>query len=403
MDLSEVDNRADWRQVRGLYQQMSSLLSNFTGPDELPDIMAGALALRLGRVFAAYAGREEKFGEDLLTVMSDVDGIPGDMPSKFRILYGDERFNELTPYKPENTKRRRPKPFEAAIETCRRIRDLNSLRRVTAAAQVSTAGILGGSTTYGRFYNVKGSPSVGSPASDLDLLLIVPDFKEISTLCEALREVSALDAESVDLFARRAEVHGILRSQTPGGELLFSQKIPIWKNATDTFLAETGIWAQYDVSIHIATNDLFDRVILEDVPRIEDDRCVEIFDYRAEPPIREYAARGFDGIDSLRQSYAVGVDRGHLSRMQVFDSKDERFKPGLHQGLVMPQFEIRWDDEPLSLRVPIANFKWKILERLRDERARRSWEVQQLSLCHPRFSIFAPHVKREVDSFSVET
>jgi hypothetical protein len=369
----------------------------------LPDIIAGALALRLGRVFAAYTGREEKFGEDLLTIMSNVDGIIGDAPSRFRHLYADDRFNALTPYRQDNKKRRRPKPFEAAIETCRRIRDLNSLRRVTAAARVSTAGILGGSTTYGRFYNVKGAPSMEAPASDIDLMLIVPDFKEISALCEALGNVSALDADSVHLFAQRAETHGVLRDETPGSEVLFSQKIPIWKNAPDEFLADTGVWPQYDLSIHIATMDLFAKIIQEDVPRIEDDTRVEILDYRAEIPIQRYAARGFNGIDTWRESEFWPVDRGHMWRVQVFDTKDERFKPGLHQGLVMPQFEIRWDDEPLSLRVPIANFKWKILERLRDERARRPWEVQHLSLCHPRFSIFAPHVQREVDSFSVES
>ncbi|WP_406738624.1 hypothetical protein OG365_25015 [Streptomyces sp. NBC_00853] len=403
MDLSEVDDRADWRQVGGLYQQMSSLLSNSTGPDELPDIMAGALALRLGRVFAAYASREEKFGEDLLTIMSDVDGLTGDAPSRFRRLYADERFKALTPYQQENSKRRRPKPFEAAIETCRRIRDLNSLRRVTAAARVSTAGILGGSTTYGRFYNVKGAPSIEYPASDIDLMLIVPDVKEIPALCEALMNISALDTDSVHLFSDRAKVYESLRADTPGTDVLFSQKIPIWKNVADDFLEGTGIWPQYDVSIHIATIDLFSRMILEDVSRIEDDVRVEIFDYKAELPISRYAARGFNGIDSWRESESSPVDRGHVWRVQVFDTKEERFKPGLHQGLVMPQFEIRWDDEPLSLRVPIANFKWKILERLRDERARRPWEVQHLSLCHPRFSIFAPHVKREVDSFSIES
>ncbi|MFG2397720.1 hypothetical protein [Streptomyces lydicus] len=403
MDLSEVDDRADWRQVRGLYQQMSSLLSNPTGPDELPDIIAGALALRLGRVFAAYTGREEKFGDDLLTIMSDVDGITADPSERFRHLYADERFNSLTPYRQDNRKRRRPKPFEAAIETCRRIRDLNSLRNVMAAARVSTAGILGGSTTYGRFYNVKGAPSMDSAASDIDLMLIVPDVKEISALCESLMHVSALDGDSVRLFASRAKAHEALRGETPEGDLLFSQKIPIWKTTPDAFLASPGIWPQYDVSIHIATIDLFYRIILENVARIKDNTGVEIFDYRAEPPLSRYGARGFNGVDNWVNSASYPVDRGYAWRVQVFDTKEERFKPGLHQGLVMPQFEIRWDDEPLSLRVPIANFKWKVLERLRDERARRPWEVQHLSLCHPRFSIFAPHVMREVDGFSIES
>ena len=210
--------------------------------------------------------------------------------------------------------------------------DLNSIRKATAVTRVSTAGILGGSTTYGRFYNVKGAPAMEA-ASDVDLMLIVPDVKEISALCEALTNVSALDSDSVNLFARRAEIYEVLRDEVPGSEVLFSQKIPIWKNVPDDFLAGTGIWPQYDVSIHIATLGLFSGIILEDVPRIEDDACVKIVDYRADVPIPRYAARGFNGIDSWRDSEYSPVDRGHMWRVQVFDTKDEDSSPVCIKGL----------------------------------------------------------------------
>lgn len=373
------------------------------GPPELPDIISGPLALRFGRVFSAYAGREEIFGNDLLEVMSEVDNLAGSDRDRFRQLYADLRFEQLTPYRVSETKRRRPRPFEAAIETCRRIRDMNTLRRVISNGKVPTAGILGGSANYGRFYNVKGHPRVGATPSDLDILLVVPNAKEIPDLCATLGSFSELDGGELEKLVARSHTHQALVETDPQAGTLLSQKIPIWKDSSDAFMQQRGLESNYDISFHIASLDVFEKIILESMPKIPDDRRIGILDYRADRPLRKLASRGFNGIDVWIAQEYTEVDSGFLSQVQVFDSYGQRFKPGIHQGLVMPEFEIRWDDEPLSLRVPIAHFKWKVLERLRQERAQRPWEVQLLSLSHARFSIFAPHVKKQVDNLSIES
>ncbi|WP_405869370.1 hypothetical protein [Streptomyces sp. NBC_00005] len=408
----KADSRADWGQVRGLYEQMSTILgkpngqaavSEIPGPPELPDIISGPLALRFGRVFSAYAGIEEIFGNDLLEVMSEVDNLDGSDRDRFRQLYADLRFEQLPPYKASKTKRRRPRPFEAAIETCRRIRDINTLRRVISNGKVPTAGILGGSANYGRFYNVKGHPRLEATPSDLDILLVVPNAKEIPELCATLGSFWELDSGELEKLVARSRIHQTLVETDPQSGTLLSQKIPIWKSSPDAFMEQRGLESNYDISLHIASLDVFEKIILHSMSKIPDDRRTMILDYRADRPLRKMASRGFNGIDVLLTQQYTKVDSGFLSEVQVFDSYGQRFKPGMHQGLVMPEFDIRWDDQPLSLRAPIAHFKWKVLEKLRQERGQRPWEVQLLSLSHARFSIFAPHVKQQVDNLSIES
>ncbi|WP_274562472.1 hypothetical protein [Streptomyces spiramyceticus] len=401
----EADRRADWRQIEGLYRQMTSLLDE-ASPEkpmgELPDIIAGPLALRFGRVFAAYAGKEDTFGEDLLTVMSEVDSLTGDDIDRFRKLYLDTRCDQHAPYRRDNTKRRRPRPFEAAIETSRRLRDLNDFRRITAQAGVATAGIVGGSASYGRFYNVKGRPQPKSQSSDLDLLLIVPTFKEVPKLCEALLNMPAMDSDAVTLLRDRSTVHESLTA-TYGNHVLLSQKIPMWHKHSDPFLGQRGFESEYDLSLHIASLDTFNEIILAEIPRIRDGMLVSIHDYRADEPTRAYFVRGFNGLDVPADQEYTPASTGFVSHVRICDSAEGRFKPGLHQNLIMPQFEVRWDDQPLSLRLPVIYFRWKVLERLREERAERPHEVQLLSLSHMRYGIFAPHIRSRVDNYSIES
>src|SRR5262249_51579027 len=122
-----------------------------------------------------------------------------------------------------------------------------------------------------------------------------------------------------------------------------------------------------------------------------------IHDYRETQPTRVDNQRSFGGIDSTVPLRASSVQDGHLSEIRICHIENDRYYPGLHQNLILPQFEIRWESPSLRLYLPILGFRWKILERLHEERRLRPFEVQTLSLCHTRSSVFSPHIVRRCD------
>src|SRR5260370_5333577 len=111
-------SRADWRSVEQLYGQFSTILSK---GGQIPTEITGSLANSLGRVLAFYEDEEPMFVQDLLELWSSVDRIEGSVRERFRTLYFELRLDTYPEYRfprDEGT-RRRPRPFESAVETCR--------------------------------------------------------------------------------------------------------------------------------------------------------------------------------------------------------------------------------------------------------------------------------------------
>jgi hypothetical protein len=122
-----------------------------------------------------------------------------------------------------------------------------------------------------------------------------------------------------------------------------------------------------------------------------------VHDYRETKPTRIDNQRSFSGIDISIDLETQPVDEGHLSKIRICHIESGRYYPGLHQNLILPQFEIRWESEGLRLYLPILGFRWKVLERLHEERRLRPFEIQRLSLCHTRSAVFSPHIVRRCD------
>jgi hypothetical protein len=137
----DLRNRADWRSVEALYGQFTSILSK---SERMPPEVAGSLATSLGRVLAFYEDTEEVFLGDLLDLWSEIDRREGSESERFRGLYFDQRLDTHPEYKfpPDEGIRRRPRPFESAVETTRRLIDLNAIRH--ALSEMQTGAILGG-------------------------------------------------------------------------------------------------------------------------------------------------------------------------------------------------------------------------------------------------------------------
>lgn len=393
--VSKAHARADWRRVEQLYRQFVEIVNDPEKQNVLPDVLTGSLAESLGRVFAHYDGQERQFMEDLFWILSNIEGFADPSIEHFRQLYSDERLKRFPPYHPTGEVRRRPKPFEASIETCRRLMDLNLVR--DALTPLLTGGILGGSVSYGRFFNVCGA-TIGKP-SDTDLLLVLPDYDYLSKVSVALETIRGLDKESLEDFKKRIKFFQTIKKSYR--HCIFSHKIKFWEDTPDPYLSQYQIPAHYLLSSHIFSWSDFEFMILKDKPILQPEPngkfIRNLHDYRNTEPTRFDNQRSFSGIDSTVPLVKKKVEGGFLSRVRVCHILKDRFYPGLHQNLILPQFEIRWESPLRRLYLPVLSFRWKILDRLREERRLRPFEVQSLSLSHTRSEVFAPHITRRAD------
>jgi hypothetical protein len=394
-------SKADWRQVVRLYQQFRSIVNDPEKENVLPNIITGSLAQSLGRVLAYYDGQEQGFMNDLFCILCKLEKYKGSQSDSFRRLYYDNRLDRFTEYNPSENDRRRPKPFEASIETCRRLINLNLVRDVLVS--IPSGGILGGSLSYGRFFNVIGASR--GKSSDIDLLLILPTYEYLFKVSSALKKVQGLEKESLEYFRERINLFRKIRKSYPN--CIFSHKLKFWENRLDPYLSQYQIPGHFLLSIHICSWSEFEFIIIKDKPILEpnpDGKFQrDIFDYRDTEPTRLDNQRSFAGIDFTIQLQTESVKHGFVSRVRVCHiEKDEscpgeRYYPGLHQNLILPQFEIRWQAPSLRLYLPVLAFRWKILERLREERRQRPFEIQSLSLSHTRSAVFSPHITRRAD------
>ncbi len=266
-----------------------------------------------------------------------------------------------------------------------------------ALLPLPTSGILGGSTSYGRFFNVCGAAS-GKP-SDTDLLLVIPNYDLLLSIGEAVESVQGSDKASIAHFKKRVACFEKVRRQS--AHCIFSHKVKFWEDTSDPYMQQYQLPGYYHLSLHVISSSEFDHMILKDKPKLEPDTgenfLREVTDYRDTEPTRFDNQRSFSGIDYTVPLKAGAVEGGYASLIRVCHIEAGRYYPGLHQNLVLPQFEIRWEDPSFRLYLPILGFRWKLLERLHEERRLRPFEIQRMSLCHTRSAVFSPHIARRCD------
>jgi hypothetical protein len=396
---AQAHARADWHRIEKLYRQLIHVVDNRNINHEL----AGQLAHAMARTCAAYDGIEEAFVDDLLAIVSEIEGTSGDRNERLRHFYHDPRYGHFGEYlKRGPDDRRRPTPFEAAVETCRRLRDVNRLRE--QLAPVPTGCILGGSASYGRFFNTVGNRD--NEPSDLDLLLVVRDYAVLPEVVAAFERVAGIRESDVKAMGERAGMFPEVRDGLQEGErCIFSHKLALWPpSAADAFLVGTAINGEYEVSVHVFSDKDVDFLILRDQPRLEGERS--IVDCRATRVDRADTQRSFaeTQVQLAREGTEHECPAGFLVPSRVCHVEDAhpeqgtRYYPGQHQNLILPEFELRWELEAHRLYLPLYAFKVKLAERLALERVQRPFEIQSLANSHTRKYAFAPYVSARVDS-----
>jgi len=386
----DVDQRGDWRQVRDLYRQFSTIVDSSQAPS--PEITS-ALAEALARVFAAYEDSESAFVDDLTALFGSIDGMSVDPIDRYRYLYQDTRLDRFSLYGANANGRTRPKPFEAAIETVRRIEDLNRVR--DALTSIPSSAVLGGSMSYGRFFNVRGG-SHGWP-SDTDIILVLPDYAFLPQLASALRGLEFISSESLDLLADRAEMFPAIRANHE--RCSFQHKLRLWEGQLPPSFAGYQVPCHYYFALHVLSLEDFAFVTLRDLPVLRPNFRRWLHEYRDDRPSADADKFScFAGyVRSITQDHSETPDGGFILKGLVAEIEGGRLYPGVLMNLILPQFEVRWEAPETRIRLALLNFRWKLLARLMDERQMRRFEIQRLSQAHVRNAAFAPHVARRVD------
>lgn len=392
-----VTARADWWPVEQAYRQYRTLVECNDGPQSGPSSrIAGNLSYLLGRTFTHYDGHEQQFIFDLFESLCELDGIKADTDG-FVTLYRDKEVQKLHPYSTQAA-RQLPTPFEAAVETARRLITTNGIR--DACGDLQNGALLGGSASYGRFYNTKGGTN---DPSDLDLLLVLPDLAgSVPELAEAIKTVAGASIADLDTLIERTK--RIEEAQQGLERMTMSHKVRFWSEDPDPLLAPYQISSRFELQLHMISWDDFQHLVLDDLPSIQmvdagEDLNRVIWDFRDDIGRRKDTSKEFSfaAIPNIhpREIREIEGGGGFLAEETVCRIEDDRFYPGVFHNLIMPQFEVRWDRGPYDLRLAVLGFRVKMLERLAYEQQLRPWEDQTIAHSHIRGPVFSPHVWRK--------
>lgn len=386
---------ANWRPADDLYRQMSQLANDGLAPS---DHLAGLLARALGRILASYDGYEEVFMLELLDRWSNIDERKESPKVRFHDLYTDKRFQHFAAY--SQAERTRPRPFEAAIETCRRLIATNHI--AAALSPIGSAGILGGSVAYGRFFNTKG---VNDP-SDLDLMVVLPTYESHLGLCaQALSSVEGTSAQDLEKLRIRVDTATELARDDP--TISVSHKVKFWEDEMDPFLQQFDWNGTFTVQLHFFSLEAFNYVVLKDQGFVSPGRDATFYreanDYREDKGRRgeRGATFSFAGTTLPFNRSFETVTAGYVTNEVVCRVEHGRFHTGIFHNLILPQLEVRWDSLDFSVALATRAFAWKLFDRLMYERHLRPWEDQNLANSHIRRSVFSPHELRRVLTLDV--
>jgi len=389
---------ADWDLVEGMYRQCVDIAEDPHGTS-IPRDVAGFLAEAFGRISANYHARENELVCHALGILGNIDRADTISPELFRRLYHDRRFDRFARYLADGAPLRRPRPFEALVETARRYRDLTTFQRVLA--RVPTAGILGGSLNYGRFFTVRGMCG-RQPGSDVDVLVVLPDFDHLDAAVAGIAQIAAASHADVAALAKRAEV--FTARGFDDGRTVFSHRIGMWVDRPDLAMSWAPNPGEYRMELTFASLTALDWLLVADATKLTADsagRGRSVREYRAPGSDPDHHQRSFSGRNLRVPQVAEPTERGEFgfSRAYTIADDGDRYYPGVLQNVVLPRMTRRWGSEgQVPIKGRLEAFRWKVIERLRFERRLRPYEMLRLSLSHTRWEMFAPHVLRAVDS-----
>jgi hypothetical protein len=396
--LQAAHNTANWDKVVGTYKQLVDIVrpsTSYTLGDDsavhLPEDVADKFALAMSEVRESYIGREQECAEHAIAVCGNVDekewyetAVEGYDDPIFRQISNHAAWSSMGQW--------RPTPIETTVETLRRWRDLTRLRHALANAQCSLA--LGGSLSYGAFYNVHGNRE-GKPGSDLDIVFI-GSSKEILMAVEQISNIEGADRSSVDRLGQRAAK---FLSEFDDDNTILSHKVSMWTSEQDPMLGGISVESQYQISLHFLTDPVLAHVLVEQSAELRAKisgrtRTVRVF--RDTRTTRQDHLRTFAGRNHYSPAPLQACELGFMRKTRVyFIDGEDHYCPGQMQSHLMTSRELAYDN--LDVRSRLDRLRAKLWERLELERAQAPHEDLKMSLADVRRERFAPNVIRAID------
>jgi hypothetical protein len=383
--LPEADAMADWRRVVRLYRQ----IVEFGGSEPAPPLLRGALAQAMHDVSASYLGQEEHMCAHGLAMLANDEGHERFDTALWTSYYLDVRFAVRRAVRPL------PTPYESLVETSRRLRDARALR--STLHDTGTTGLLAGSISYGRFYNVRGHRP-DAQASDLDLFVVLPDSGSLDDVVDRLGSVPFASRAAVDKLGARSR---IFADRFDDGRTILSHKVECWDDRSDPALPGGAVQGIYLLSVHLITRPVLDYLLVDSTPRIRREVAGtrrSIRDYRDRTTRRRDLHRTFAGRACALDSDSVAVPGGHMRTTDFYRIDEHDFySPGLYQSMLLPAPDLLWGDEPGALP-RLRRFHRKLDERVRYEATVHRYALLRPSLAHVRRDAFAPWVIERIDA-----
>ncbi|MFH1972449.1 MAG: hypothetical protein ABIJ18_03140 [archaeon] len=290
-----------------------------------------------------------KFGEELRNVMQSIKpNLPLYLFTQKRHIYGKQQ----------------PSFVESVEATIKRYYIMEELK-ATFENQAQTI-IIGGSMSYGPFYNVRSSQNGGS--SDIDALVIteIPDLEEI----DGTRIFSEQDRQ---IFLKRIRLFAKLRDEAE----IFSQKNQVQGT-------------NFSISLHFFDRDTLSKMVkgLEEKLEREEDSILVLNDYKARNfPYTICPQQGFDGkvfrydVPTQRE-----VNGGVIVGLPGYIINQGNFYPGLYQNLISPSFHVFYDPSG-EITKEVIKLKKIMLSQLEKEKGANP--TKHLLKSHIRHKIFS--------------
>lgn len=312
-------------------------------------------------------------GLGALDLLADFHKIKGDFVSSLPVGIDDQLNSDDV--------KRHPKLVESIEATLSRFSKLEELQKLFGDKIEGI--ILGGSLSYGPFYNVRENLDK-TGGSDIDLILVT-SLEQLSQPWDFINKIRFFSEDNKKIFLSRQEYFLQLYDQKVVE--IFSKKFSL----TDSDL---------EISMHIFPKDVFLRMIGEQfsIDLSQNKDCIQIIhDYKDNHfPHLQCNQRSFSGKTySFMVPVESVVDNGRITSLPGYIIHDSEFFPGIYQNLISPMFSVYMDNSDLTFH--INKFKGTMLARLNYER--QIHPEDRLRFSHIRSGYFSSSLNGKLDQY----
>ena len=322
----------------------------------------------------------------------------------------------------------KPQPhfFEAVFATLLKLELLITF--VPFIKSFSVGCLLGGSLSYGRFFNVRQAVEAQSieQNSDIDLLLVLPSFEILN---KVINDYSSIIPQKRKRISGTMEdlLYGLLPLANAYNEISNSEKI----NNDNIVISKKFMFNvpltvgeifhpgkeahSFPLSIHVTDMNTFNVLTLADfdcshINVYEPYRSGPVItDLRIDSPLKSVLTYSImEGVlvpESASQTNTVSkdIEFGNttsslaICKIPAFFTWKGRYVSGLYQNLILPSFDIVLDDNNNTLLNACDHFRQRLVEIASKELFLHRDSDILLSNLHPRHIYFPTMVKDKLD------